>query len=131
MDQPAKGKTMDALEAIFNRHSVSRVKPDPVPKEVIERLLAAAVQAPNHYRIQPWRFIVLTGRSREALGEVMARSLQVFDPDLSEAALLGRSRGDPHQRQKWRYADPRGAVGRDFKWPVYSVKSPLTPNVLA
>jgi nitroreductase len=78
---------MDALEAIFNRHSVSRVKPDPVPKEVIERLLAAAVQAPNHYRIQPWRFIVLTGRSREALGEVMARSLQAFDPDLSEAAL--------------------------------------------
>ncbi len=78
---------MDALEAILTRHSVARVKPDPIPHEVIECLLEAAVQAPNHYRIRPWRFVVLTGKSREALGEVMARSLLQTKPGLPQAAL--------------------------------------------
>jgi nitroreductase len=87
MDQPVRDRTMDVLEAIFTRHSVSKVKPDPVPKEVIEQLLAAAVQAPNHFRNRPWRFVVLTGQSRKALGEVMAHSLCRSNPSLPEAAL--------------------------------------------
>ena len=59
---------MDALVAIITRHSVTAIKPDPVPRHVIEKLLNAAVQAPNHYNIRPWRFVVLTGKSRNALG---------------------------------------------------------------
>jgi len=78
---------MDALQAIHTRHTVSKVKPDPLPRELIERLLEAAVQAPNHHRNRPWRFIVLTGGGREKLGEVLAHSLQVQKPDAPEAAL--------------------------------------------
>ncbi len=80
-------KTMDAIETILTRHSVSKVKPDPLPRKLIERLLQAAVQAPNHYRVRPWRFVVLTGRSREALGGVMAETLCKSNPSLPEAAL--------------------------------------------
>jgi nitroreductase len=40
------------------------------------------VQAPNHYHIRPWRFVVMTGKSHEALGKVMARSLQQQNPGL-------------------------------------------------
>ena len=71
---------MDALEAILTRHSISKVKSDPVPREIIEKLLHAAVQAPNHYQVRPWRFVVLTGKSREALGEVMAQALKKQEP---------------------------------------------------
>ena len=39
---------MEILDAILTRHSIAKVKPDPIPKETIERLLQAAVQAPNH-----------------------------------------------------------------------------------
>ena len=77
---------MDALEAILTRHSVAKVKPDPLPRETIEKLLYAAVQAPNHYRIRPWRFVVLTGKSREALGEVMGQTLKKRNPELPETA---------------------------------------------
>ncbi len=49
---------MDALDAIYSRHSVAKVRPDPLPRELIEKLLSAAVQAPNHYRVRPWRFFV-------------------------------------------------------------------------
>jgi nitroreductase len=78
---------MDALEAIFTRHSISKVKPDPVPHAIIEKLLQAAVQAPNHYRVRPWRFIVLTGKSREALGEVLAQALKKQNPELPQAGM--------------------------------------------
>ncbi len=77
---------MDALEAIFTRHSISKVRPDPVPRELIERLLAAAVQAPNHYHTQPWHFVVLTGEARERLGDRMADRLREQQPGLPEAA---------------------------------------------
>jgi len=78
---------MDALEAILTRHSVSKVKPDPVAREIIEKLLHAAVQAPNHHQLRPWHFVVLTGQSRAALGMIMAQELKKKSPDVPEAGL--------------------------------------------
>jgi nitroreductase len=78
---------MDTLEAILTRHSIPKVKPDPVPPETIRKLLQAAVQAPNHYHVRPWRFVVLTGNSRNALGEIMAQSLKQKNPELAETAM--------------------------------------------
>ena len=78
---------MDVFEAIHNRHSQKKVKPDPVPREMIEKLLDAAVQAPNHYKVRPWRFVVLTGKSRERLGEVMSASLRERQPDFPQEAF--------------------------------------------
>jgi nitroreductase len=72
---------MDVFEAIYSRRSQGKVKPDPVPREMIERLLGAAVQAPNHYKVRPWRFVVLTGEGRKKLGEVMAASQQDRHPE--------------------------------------------------
>ncbi len=77
---------MDVFEAIHNRHSEGKVKPDSVPHVVIEKLLDAAVQAPNHYKVRPWRFIVLTGAGRNKLGEVMLASQLDRMPDLSTEA---------------------------------------------
>ncbi len=85
---------MDAFEAIFSRHSVPKVRPDPVPCEMIEKLLAAGAQAPNHFKIRPWRFIVLTGEARSRLGEVMAQAHLKRHPD-SAAAELNIERARP------------------------------------
>lgn len=78
---------MDVFEAIYNRHSQGHVRPDPVPREVIEKLLGAAVQAPNHYKVRPWRFVVLTGEGRNRLGEVMAASQQERHPEFPPEAF--------------------------------------------
>lgn len=72
---------MDVFEAIYRRHSQGKVKPDPVPRGLIEKLLSAAVQAPNHYKVRPWRFVVLTGEGLKKLGDVMAASQQDRHPD--------------------------------------------------
>jgi nitroreductase len=78
---------MDAMEAILTRHSIAKVKPDPVARELIEKLLTAAVQAPNHYRVRPWRFVVLTGKARYDLGEIMAQTLKRQNPEVPDSAL--------------------------------------------
>jgi nitroreductase len=78
---------MDVLEAIRFRQSTGKVKPDPIPRELIETLLNAAVQAPNHHTVRPWRFVVLTGAVRARLGQAMADRLKAEKPDVSEANL--------------------------------------------
>jgi nitroreductase len=84
---------MELLEAIYQRQSIGKVKPDPLPREIIEKLLTAAVQAPNHHRVRPWRFVVLTGSARNRLGDVMAEALRQREPEPPENALQGeRSR---------------------------------------
>jgi nitroreductase len=78
---------MDVFDAIHERHSQGKVKQDPVPRELIEKLLDAAVQAPNHYKVRPWRFVVLTGNARNYLGNVFAASLFERMSDLSPEVL--------------------------------------------
>jgi len=89
---------MDTLDAIHTRQSIGKVKPDSVPRETIEKLLSAAVQAPNHYKVRPWRFVVLTGSAREQLGEVMAQAFIEKFPDLppdAQAKALAKERSKP------------------------------------
>ena len=78
---------MELFEAIHNRQSIGKVKEDTVPRETIEKMLSAAVQAPNHYKVRPWRFVVLTGEGRNKLGEVMAASQRDQHPDFPQAAF--------------------------------------------
>ena len=78
---------MDTHDAIARRASVRSYKPDPLPRHVIERLLAAAVRAPNHKLTEPWRFVVLTGKARERYAEIRrAHGARKFaDPASAEA----------------------------------------------
>ena len=64
---------MDAYEAIVTRRSIPRCADDRTPdKATIDKLLEAAVRAPNHHLTEPWRFVVLTGDSLKELGDAMA-----------------------------------------------------------
>lgn len=78
---------MELFEAINKRHSVGKVKADVLPRDVIEKLLDAGNQAPNHYKVRPWRFIVLTGNARNQLGDVMAASFADRNPGLPPEGL--------------------------------------------
>jgi len=78
---------MELFDAIHNRQSQGKVKQDALPRETIEKLLSAAVQAPNHYKVRPWRFVVLTGKGRDKLGDVMAASQRDRHPDFPQDAF--------------------------------------------
>src|SRR5687767_8011029 len=97
---------MEALETIHSRQSIGQVRPDPVSRELVEQILAAGAQAPNHYKVRPWRFAVITGAARERLGAVMAASLQNQKPGVEEAVLTA-------ERAKFLRAPVLIAVGVD------------------
>ena len=79
---------MDAYDAIARRTSVRAFKTERVPRAVIERLLAAAVRAPNHKLTEPWRFAVLTGAAASRFAELKRahRAARLADPATPEAA---------------------------------------------
>src|SRR5215469_3560094 len=54
-------------EAIFRRRDMREFRPDPVPNEVLARVLVAAHQAASVGFTQPWSFVVVrdTERRRE------------------------------------------------------------------
>ena len=79
---------MELFEAIYARQSIGGVKPDSVPRAVIEKLLNAAAQAPNHHKVRPWRFAVFADAAREQLGEAMARMALTKNPAALPEALL-------------------------------------------
>ena len=55
---------MEVNHAIETRQSIGRVRQDPVPKALVEKVLESAVHAPNHKITEPWRFHVFAGKGR-------------------------------------------------------------------
>jgi nitroreductase len=55
------------LEHLSARRSVRRFREDAPPREVLARLVEAAVTAPSASNKQPWRFLVVTDRARITL----------------------------------------------------------------
>lgn len=58
---------MDVMEAIRSRRSIFKFKPEPLSKDVIERVFEAGIWAPNHRMTEPWRFVVLGEQTKETL----------------------------------------------------------------
>ena len=63
---------METLEAILTRRSIREYTPQAVPDELVQELLAAAMQAPSAGNQQPWHFILVTERKQlDALAGVL------------------------------------------------------------
>jgi F420 biosynthesis protein FbiB-like protein len=68
---------MELFEAIYSRRSIRRYRPEPVPDEVITRLLEAACWAPSAHNRQPWRFAIVTAAEvKERLARAMGARLR-------------------------------------------------------
>jgi nitroreductase len=89
---------MHVFEVIKRRRSIGKMTGERPTREQIELLLEAATHAPNHHHVQPWKFIVMAGNTREELGTVMAMSLaNRLEESSSEngQAILNKERNKP------------------------------------
>ncbi len=81
---------MSVLDTIRNRRSIYEFKTNPVPREVIARVLETAVWAPNHKLTEPWRFLVVTGKTKEILANIYCKiqrgKTRSDDPDILRKA---------------------------------------------
>jgi nitroreductase len=78
---------VDALEAL-NTRSTAKTYGDTAPsKEHLAMVLQAAVRAPDHGRLRPWRFMLVEGNQRRKFGDLLAASALRRVPGLSEGDL--------------------------------------------
>ena len=49
----------DLFDVMYSMRAMRRLKPDPVPDEMIVKILEAGIQAPNGGNNQTWHFIVV------------------------------------------------------------------------
>ncbi len=71
----------EALDLLLQRHSPWPLT-DPAPSaQDLDLVFQAALRAPDHGQLQPWRFIAIRGDARIALGEVFAQAARQRDPE--------------------------------------------------
>ncbi|MBS7809398.1 nitroreductase family protein [Roseococcus pinisoli] len=85
-----------ALDALLGRASVPpRLLRAPVPdRAALDLAVSAALRAPDHGGLRPWRFVFIEGEARRALGDLLAASLLARAPD-TPAERLEIERGKP------------------------------------
>src|SRR3989475_9925791 len=82
-------RQMSVLDAIISRRSIPEFQPTPVPREIIQRLLDAAVWVPNHRLTEPWQFHVLGETAKRRFAELRrdSRAAAMPNPTAPEVKL--------------------------------------------
>jgi nitroreductase len=104
-------------DAIGSRFSTRAFLPTPVPREVIERMLALASRAPSGTNTQPWNVYVLQGESRDSL---VRKVCAAHDAIYANPALAHEYREEyDYYPEKWvaPYIDRR----RENGWSLYGL----------
>ncbi len=82
-------KGMDALTLLTERVSCPALC-EPAPSAAqLDIMLRAALRAPDHAHLRPYRFLTVAGEDRNALGDLFLRAAKANNPDL-EPERLGR-----------------------------------------
>jgi F420 biosynthesis protein FbiB-like protein len=62
---------------VFHRRSIRRYRLEPIPRQMVEQLLKAAIWSPSAHNRQPWRFAVVeTQAQKERLAQAMGARLR-------------------------------------------------------
>ncbi|MEX0583738.1 MAG: nitroreductase [Sneathiella sp.] len=85
---------MNAIEALVTRKSTARLTMPAPGTEDLNVMMKAAIRAPDHCRLRPWRFLVVEGAAREKLGDIFMDALKSRDPEAKEA-MLEKERSKP------------------------------------
>ena len=76
---------MEFSEVVRGRRSIRRFKPDPIPKEKLEKLLESAQWAVSAMNRQDWYFVVLQGQQKEGLLRIFAEAFEGMKPMLEQS----------------------------------------------
>ena len=93
---------MDIYEALYTTRAMRRVKPDPIPTDVQQRILDAAVRAPSGGNTQNWRFLVVDDPEvRKGLGPIYRRCLALLWDTIykDRIAAAAAAPDDPESKQ--------------------------------
>lgn len=77
------------FDLIKKRRSVfpEQYNNQPIERDAIKKILEAANWAPTHKKTEPWRFKVLTGAKKEALGVFLSKKYREVDPKAKQIKI--------------------------------------------
>ncbi len=91
---------MHLIEAMSTLRAVRRLKPDPIPDDVLDRVLQAAAWAPTGGNAQPWRIVLVKDAAKKKrLGELYAEQWEIFKKGY-QANVDGLPEADQAQEQR-------------------------------
>ncbi len=73
-------------DLLAQRNSAPKLTGPAPDAKTREAMYRAAVRAPDHAWLQPWRFIEIEGEARDALGQIFCKALLASQPDADDAA---------------------------------------------
>lgn len=75
---------MDALTALTTRTSQGALTEPAPSSDVLNTAFQAALRAPDHRLLRPWRYLVIEGEARQRLGELFLQAGLQDNPALTE-----------------------------------------------
>lgn len=76
----------EPIDLLLQRNSAPRLVPPAPDRQQQQLMFQAAMRAPDHLWLRPWRFLAVEGDRREALGQVLLDCLVRRDPLADETA---------------------------------------------
>jgi nitroreductase len=108
---PGPASVVDA--AIASRQSIRAFLPEPVPRSVIEEILAISSRAPSGTNTQPWKVHVLTGAAQQRLTRAILEAC-------ADPAVLATHKDEyPYYPERW--IEPYLARRRKIGWDLYGL----------
>jgi nitroreductase len=111
---------MEVLEAVTTRRSIRAFRSDPVPEDILKKIVEGALHAPSASNSQPWELAVVSGSKLEEIKKAvldtkdrptvdLPGAIQYPEPYASRRAavmagaldLMGIAREDKQARAQW------------------------------
>ena len=103
--------SMDVYAAVASRCAVRRFTDEPVPGDVLRRVLTAAARTPSGANLQPWHSYLLTGASLAEVKKRTAERLAAGDPgDEREYEMYPPDLPSPYRERRFAAAEQRYAA---------------------
>jgi len=75
---------VEFYDVIKSRRSCRVFKPDPIPRDTLERVVEAAIWAPSGKNRQNYRVFIVAGEKKNELVAIADRSFPIIEPSLKE-----------------------------------------------
>jgi len=84
---------MDTIECIKTRMSIRKFKPDPVPLELLEKVVDIAKWSPSYKNTQPWEVVIISGKKKEELSKIL---VEILEKDTKPCPDMPEPKSWPH-----------------------------------
>lgn len=102
----------DLFDLVRQRRSIRRFKPDPVPDDLIRKIIDVARWAPSGFNMQPWEFVVIQKP------ELRRQIVEIADPYWRQSVQMEEAR-PAWQGRTWKLTGMTDTKGDFAEAPVY------------